>query len=308
MAGPGAEPDAPASSRRMLRHAIGWTLGLLLLIGAIIIVWRERATLEPALRALRDAPPMLVVALPILVISNIIFTALHLQCLLRRFGRVPTLEMQMLIAATALANYLPLRPGLVGRLVYHKNIHGIRLRDSTRTLIESAGLGLIAILLMLGLLLLAGTHEVLIGLALSAPLLLAMLIGWWCAPARLWVFAFSFKYADVLAWTGRYAIAFALVGQPIGLVPAATLAMIAMTASLVPLVSNGLGLRELIIGLLAPSVAMWGAGFALEGGSTLAIAADLVNRALEITAVTIAGLIGFIWLARQHRPQRERST
>lgn len=292
---------APTVRRWQWRRTVAYFIGLTLLAGAIFIVWRQRESLTPAFESLREAPLWLVAIAPLLVVVNLVLTSLHLQLLLSRFGRVPTIEMQMIIAATSLANYLPLRPGLVGRLVYHKQVHGIRLRDSARTQIESLIIGLLVITLMLPMMLLAEWLNTGVVIWLFAPLVLSALAAIPARPYRLWLGVFALKYADILAWSCRYLVAFELVGQPIGIIPAAALAMIAMLASTVPFVSNGLGLRELLIGLLAPMVTAWGAGFVLEGGSTLAITADLVNRALEVIAVLAAGLIGFAWLAQRHR-------
>lgn len=292
---------APAVIRWRWRRTVAYFIGLALLGGAIVIVWRQRESLSPAFDSLRDAPLWLIALIPLLVIANLVFTGLHLQLLLSRFGRVPTIEMQMIIAATSLANYLPLRPGLVGRLVYHKQVHGIRLRDAARTQIESLIVGLLVIAVMLPVMLLA---DWLNGGALAlllAPMVITALAAIPAGPYRVWLAVFALKYADILAWAGRYLIAFELVGQSIGIIPAVALATIAMLASTMPFVSNGLGLRELLIGFLTPIITAWGAGAVLEGGSTLAIAADLANRALEILTVLATGLIGFAWLAHRHR-------
>ena len=57
--------------------------------------------------------------------------------------------------------------------------------------------------------------------------------------------------------------------------------------------SNGLGLREWAVGLLAPFLA----GYSMEQG----IAAELVNRAAEVVIVLVAGLAGAGWVTRTWR-------
>jgi hypothetical protein len=62
---------------------------------------------------------------------------------------------------------------------------------------------------------------------------------------------------------------------------------------MVPLVSNGLGLREWAIGLLSPAIA--------SHDMELGLTADLVNRAAELIVVSVAGVPATLWLTRRAR-------
>lgn len=295
------EDDHPPNGlvRSRWRRPVALFLGLALLSAAVVVLLRERATVSAALDALRHAPGWLIALLPALVLANLVLTGLHVRCLLLRFGRVGHLEMQALIAATALANYLPLRPGLAGRLVYHRRVHGIRLRDSGRAVVESLVLGgCSAGWLLLSAVSVGVWPPMVWPMALLPIVLLPIMATMLPRSGWLW-WAGVWRYLDLLIWAARYATVFALVGQPIGFVPAAALAVVAVFATLVPLVSNGLGLREWAIGLMAPVVTLWGAGVVLEGGAPLAITADLVNRAVEIVVVLIAGGMGGLRLVRE---------
>ena len=66
-----------------------------------------------------------------------------------------------------------------------------------------------------------------------------------------------------------------------------------MIATMVPFVSNGIGLREWSIGLLAPLLA----DVTLERG----LAAELVQRAAEIAVILPSGFLGTWWLWRDAR-------
>jgi hypothetical protein len=73
-------------------------------------------------------------------------------------------------------------------------------------------------------------------------------------------------------------------------------ACISVIATLVPLVSNGLGLREWAVGLLAPALAFHHVD--------LGITADLVNRAAELLVVVVAGVPATLWLTHRARGTR----
>jgi hypothetical protein len=65
---------------------------------------------------------------------------------------------------------------------------------------------------------------------------------------------------------------------------------------LVPIVGNGLGLREWAVGLAAPLLTPYVLG--------LGLAADLVNRATELVVILVLGLGGMAWLTWHARKQR----
>jgi len=71
---------------------------------------------------------------------------------------------------------------------------------------------------------------------------------------------------------------------------------VSILISLIPLVSNGLGIREWVVGLLAPVLTT----LELSWGVT----AELINRAAELIVITIVGLLGTAWLLRHRRAIR----
>ena len=114
---------------------------------------------------------------------------------------------------------------------------------------------------------------------------------------RRWTLPALLRWADLLAWAVRYHAAFALIGAPVGWETAVGLACVSVIAMLVPFVSNGLGLREWAVGLLAPFLA----GYSMQEG----IAAELVNRAAEIVVILGLGLAGSVWVTRSWRRSRD---
>jgi hypothetical protein len=102
----------------------------------------------------------------------------------------------------------------------------------------------------------------------------------------------------VIVWAVRYHAAFTLIGSPIPPATALAFACISMIASMVPLSSNGLGLREWAIGAAAPMLT----AYQLELGLT----AELVNRAAELAMVTVVGLAGAGYLAWLRHRRLER--
>ena len=266
-------------------------VGLALLIAAIAFVARSNS-IGAASDALRAASLSTIALLMASVLASVGLTGTVFWILIRRFGTVPFGEMQALMASTTLANYLPLRPGLIGRVAYHKVQHGIRGRDTLRTVIEAMGLSAFALIVALPALALGNSCELPLGITLLVPALLG-LVGLAFASTHMLSAAWLLRYAETLLTALRYHLAFALVGTSITAETSVAIACVSMTATLVPFLSNGIGLREWAIGLLAPVLT----GYQVEQG----IAAELVNRAAEIAVVVPTGLIGAAVLWRRSR-------
>ena len=272
-----------------LRRWAGVLIGAALLGTALVVVARQHETLGPALEAIRRPAPACVVVLVGGVCANVVLTGLLYSVLISRYGRVGLLEMQALIAAATLLNFLPLRPGLFGRIAYHKASNAIPAVASLKivaqaVLLSLAVAGYLAIALVVadrfGLPL-----RVLVGLPVVLLATAALL-----RPVRLWAVAALIRYLEVIVWSLRYHAAFALVGSPIGAETALAFACLSLIAMLVPVVGNGLGVREWVIGVAATLLTP----YVLEQG----LGAELVNRAVELVVVLILGLAGMGWLVK----------
>ena len=280
-----------SESNRPLRRAAA-VIALLLLGGSVALVLSRRSQLADALQHLQSPSAAPVIVLVASIVAGMFLTGGLFSVLMRRFGRVGFLEMQALVAASALVNFLPLRPGFFGRVAYHKTVNQIAVRHSARVVIEAVVLSVIVAALVAG--------------AVFASVQFDLNL-WWCvlgivpvllAPAvskTLAVFAFAglIRYAEVLLWSARYWAAFALIGSPIDPGAALALACVSMMANLVPLAGNGLGVREWAIGLASPLLS--------ESTLELGITAELVNRAAEIVIIAALGSGAMIWLMRRRR-------
>lgn len=280
-------------------------LGLALLAGAVVMVARQHMTIRVALRNVADQPSLdraeLIALMLVSVLANIALTAMMFRLLMSRYfrngSRVGAMEMQALIASATLVNYLPLRPGVIGRVAYHKTVNGIAVRDSAKAIVQAATLSATVSGYLALVALACRNHPISPWLLASAPLpLLAAAVL--LLPRTLGVFALAaaVRLLDVLVTAVRYHAAFALIGSPIDWTGAMAFACISVMATMVPLVSNGLGLREWAIGLLAPAIA----SYQMELGLT----ADLLNRAAELVMAALAGLPATLWLARHVRAVR----
>lgn len=287
----------PDGQRSLSRPVIGFVLGALLLGAAAWVVIRQGKDLQNAIESARHASWWLVAAALVLPLLNWLLMSVSFWVLMKRHGPVALGEMTCLIGAAWLLNYLPLRPGLIGRVGYHKTVHGIPVAKSVTATVAAIACSGLAIVAMVGALVastMAGSGPVSVGAAAAAPLALALIAGGALRRTHRfgWVpLIVAFRYLDLLVWAARYAVAFAIIGRPISAAAAAAIACVCQIAMLVPFVGNGLGLREWAVGVTASSLPkdVLTASGALA--TTVGLAADLVNRAAEICGAIPVGLI-----------------
>lgn len=308
-------PGEPPARSRRLPTAVGFAVGAALLLAALWALRGQPAAIRHAWSSLRGADPALwalVLGLPLL---NCVLSAEAFLPLTRRFTppgvKIPRAEMLALVAAAWLLNFLPLRPGLVGRIAFHRTRHGVRVRDSARVLVEVIACAAAALaLLSLAVLArpLAGVTPLAALLILAPCLLLSTTFsrGAEGSPtARAFLAVFAVKLIDSFVWSLRYLLAFQLAGRPVGFDEAVALAIVAQAASLIPLAGNGLGLREWAVGLLTAALPAWyGAsdpGAHAADGLALGLSAEVVNRLAEIAVAIPAGLLGAFWVSRLAR-------
>lgn len=274
---------------RRLTHAAGVLIGVGLVAGAIFHLTRDPDALSRGLSALRSPSPLVLAGLAAGVLLNLVVTGLIFTILMRRFGRVGLIEMQGLIASATLINYLPLRPGLLGRAAYHRLVNQIPVRHTAFAVVAAMTLSIAAAAMMLTSIGLARWT----GLSAAVPLslfLLLVALGGASRTSRSACLAMVLRLIDVLVWSARYVLAFGLIGREIDFDTALALACVSTVASMVPLLSNGLGLREWAVGYVAPLMVV---GVA----SPEAMLADLVHRAIEVLVTMVFGAAGLVGLA-----------
>src|SRR4029079_8775600 len=97
------------------------------------------------------APPALIALALALPLVNWVLSSLGLWVQMRRHGPVGAVEVALLVGAAWVLNYLPLRPGMIGRIAYHKSVNGIEVVDSVRAVFVGMGCGACAVLTVLGI-------------------------------------------------------------------------------------------------------------------------------------------------------------
>ena len=199
--------DTPTSLPGPLRWA-GLVLGTVLLVSAIATVAVRHELIGEALDAVR-APALPQVGLLVgTVVANLLLTGLLFSLLISRYGKVGVVEMQALIASAALLNFLPLRPGLLGRITYHRAINQIPIAATLKTTLQALGLSVALAGYVALALLVAARLEVplwaAIGLALPLLAAAASVKRW-----RLIAAAAAIRYVEVLLLAVRYHAAFA---------------------------------------------------------------------------------------------------
>lgn len=295
----GESSDAPARSRA--RRIIGFAVSLTLLALAVAAVVYSSEDIAQALDHARHAPLWMIVLSVLLPPLNLLLIGSSLWFITIRYGRVGFAEMVSLVTSAWLLNFLPMKPGLMGRIAYHKRVNHIRVRDSAKALGESVAMSAIATGALLGvaLLLLGVTSTLVTVVAVAGPGVL-LLLGVPLARIRserlaLLAAAMLLRYLDILVWIARYALLFALLDAPLTLADAVLVTAASQIAQLIPFVGNGLGAREWGVGLV---------GAAQGTTTTIALTADLLNRASELVLAVPLGLIATAQIARRLSRQR----
>jgi hypothetical protein len=208
---------------------------------------------------------------------------------MRRHARIGFGEMNALVAASTLANYVPMQAGSIGRLAYHRTVHGVPVRATLVAILQAMAATAVATC--------AVGAAALLGTAANAP--------WW-APAlvtvlwlplaiehawRTFALVMVVRTLEVLAWAVHAWAAFRLSGWDIAPQTAIGAALVASAANLVPFIGNGLGIREWAVALAAPVLG----GYERDAG----LAAELTGRAVDVAVAVPLGLISFAWLVRR---------
>jgi hypothetical protein len=292
---------------RRLRRAIGYLFGAGLLIASIAVAVRGADW-----SALAGAEPGLIVLLVVLAGLNLLLSGLIFWLVTVPMGPVPPMgfvSMTALIAASTLLNYLPLRPGLIGRAAYLKRFHNLPYRASIMILLivigVSAAVYALALVVMLVPTLRAGwSLWMLIGLVGLATVghfimrrvpIVACGIGKACGVCGGWrIMAWLLvRWLDLMVTAARIGAAFAIMGWALDLHEMIILASCGMFITLLGLTPNGLGLREWLYGLIAA-----GGYFAgdVEAGLGLALSAAVIDRAAEVLIIAPTGAAALAWL------------
>lgn len=298
---------------RRRRRTIGFVVGLVLLAAAVYVVAHNLDSMKAAIAKVAGGswwilPTFLALPFFHLPLTGAIFWAATPPDAAGN-PRVCLREMTALISVGNLANYLPLRPGMVARLAYHRAVNNIPVVESAKILGTVVAAGLVAASLFLAASFAAawsagGSIPLLPVAVLALPVAIGLLGSIYlragssthAAPMARWWLVLTLRYIDLGVWAGRYALAFWAIGVPLSAGQAAIYAVAANGAMLIPIAGNGLGIREWVIGLAGPLLpaAILGASSVKEQG----MSADLLNRVAEIAMSIVAGSLAAAWITR----------
>ena len=267
---------------------IGLAFGVVLVVAAVATVVIQREKIGTAFAAIRHPHAVDVVVLFGTVLANIVLTGLMFSVLMSRHGRVGLVEMQALITAAALANYLPLRPGLFGRAAYHKAFNDIAVGATVKVTLVALAISVAIAAYLASALFIADRVSIPLWVGVCGAIPVLVTVAMVPASRRIGAAALI-RYLEVLLLAVRYQAAFALIGSPIDLTAALAIACVAVVVTLISLTGNGLGVREWAVGVTALTLTP----YMLE----LGLAADLVNRIAETLFVAVLGLGAFAWLS-----------
>jgi len=294
------KPPVDRHRRRQLR-IVGTVVGGVLIVAAVVLILMRGSELSTALAALSSPSPTALAALFGAVIASTLLSTVVLLVLIRRFGFVGFSEMLRLVCASTLGNFLPLQPGLVGRVAYHHMVNRIPVQRTVLSIMEATLVSACAVALLLASLWLVARGVPGLAPATSdahawwlptlAGLVALPLLPW--PQLRPFALALLARWIELLVWALRAWACFALVGQEISPRAALAFACVAMSANMVPFIGNGLGVREWAVGLLATPLA----GVTVEAG----LAAELVGRAAELIFFVPAGLASAQGIMRRLR-------
>jgi hypothetical protein len=316
------ESESNASSARNVSRIAGSVIGISLFALALFVVFRDRATLRDALDAIRSASPLLIITLLAMPVASWSLTSL-MYCVLTNRDRdvirrrhVPISEMHSVLGSAWLLNYLPARPGMVGRMMYHTLVNRIAFTSVLHASLAALACGVVASALLVGvaIVLVLLSPDAPTSLVIATCLLPVLVLGIAAfvvrrrERSRRVLLALLIRYIDVLTWLVRYMCIFAMLGRPVSLFEAAALTAASQAANMIPLVGNGMGVREWASALLAPALptALPQAASSAVAQSTattltqsLALSAELVHRAAELLVALPIGLVSLAIVSRR---------
>lgn len=309
-----------------------FAVGLLLIIAAIWVVATQGDSLRAAWHSIQNASPWLIAAVLLLPLSSMVITTTIFWLLTRRLGRVGWWEMSALIGSAWLLNMLPFKPGLIGRIAYHKAISGIPISKSIAVVVIAMAVGTIGIaltLLAVAISMPGDAHAGLRWLVAAGATLVAIIAT--LVAKRTFRGAFrqlihgrlgelglciALRVIDTLLWALRYLLAFELIGVPVDYRSCIIFAGVSQIAGQMPV---QLGLREWTVaiaaGIFGPSSAAAGnlaaptptiASAVSVQGVLPGLQADLLTRAAEIACAVPIGVMSYLWIARKLKSKAHR--
>ena len=266
--------QTPATRRWHRWRIAGSATGLLLFAVAIWLIATHRQEAASAWESLQRPDPLAILIVLGTILASIPLSAVVQQILLHRSSgvHVPLGEMSRLVSAAGLLNMLPLWPGALGRIGYHRVVHGIEPMRSGVAIVGSRLLAAGGGLIILCAAWVVGPR----GVDWAIAVWVAMLAG--LTLPGLWPSLRAASWAAVAVWVDlglsaiRYVAAFYLLGTSLDAVTSEALAGTSNLASSVPFVGGGPGLREWAVGWMTSRLEL------LPDALVLGVMADILVR------------------------------
>jgi hypothetical protein len=286
--------------------------GLALLGAAVFVVYTSRAELGSAWDSARSAPAWLIVAVLTLPLVNWAITSVLFWTLMRRFGRVGLWEMSALIGSAWLLNMLPMKPGFVGRVAYHKAISGVPVRTTLLVTLMALVSGSLGVLLaVLGQIATDPVLRETVPPGKLVPIAIAFFVAALVPVGILWarrgsaaigahvgdvLIAILLRVVDTHVWALRYWLAFTLLGSehPYGV--CVVVSGVSQVAGQMPV---QLGLREWSVGIATAVLGPGGGGGGGKAAAVPGLSADILGRVCEVVCALPVGLVSFVWIHRR---------
>lgn len=323
-----------------------WVIGLLLLASAVWAISKNLSLLYESWQHLRGAPIWAIAILLVMPVANLAVVSLGFSILTERYAKVGRFEMLALITSAWLLNMLPFRPGLIGRVAYHRVVNGLTIAQCVKVQLQTLVCAGVALALLLGVVV-TGVGLGLgnmwgfallalptLGSALAAGAL--RMIGalrdhsgarWGVlADAWRWPAVVCLRSVDMGLWVARYALLFGVLGTSLGGITGergggvtswSTSAAVACASEAAMLAPVQVGLREWVVGVAFARISAWsiaGHGESIGDAPVIdltrlapGLLADVVNRGLEIVVAIPMGVLATLWVQRRLRSRMSRS-
>lgn len=307
---PEASDDVNTPTKAPPRRGSRWisfAIALLLLAGAAVALARSEGDFIRAIDAMRDAPLWMWSALPASMLASLFLTSSVFWILTAKYGDVRLDEMCSLIGVAWVMNYLPMHPGMFGRIAYHKKYNAIRVRDTMKVTILANAQTLICIVLMpaiaYGSAILLGRSEAETFGLLQVPFVVFFGLGMILRAQgddswRFWS-CLGIRCVEVQLWASRYWLSFAVIGMELPFSASVMIAGAVIIASMVAITGNGMGVQEWAVALVAPILPAALVAQGIEQADGLIGA--FVSRAFEVAAALLAGAWGASYVGKMRK-------
>ncbi len=294
---------------KMMLQSLAFVIGIGLLYWVI-----HRAVSGNELSRLQDASAFQLCMLIVCTLVSVVANGAIFWILIRPAARIPMLDIQLVNCVVNLINYLPVRMGIVTRIVHHRKVDhlpyltmiawyaaiatvtfmvfgAVLVSTMLRPVVDWWWLAILCVVLLVGVLMLSivTSHRLFEKRLRGAESILnhrGYLIG-----------AVVFRLVDSFAYGGRLYFALTITGLSVSFRDWMYLTIISMMSGMLP--AGSFGFREAAIAYLGQHVT----SIESEDGALLdqLAAAAVFDRGSEVLVFVPLGILCLIWMLRKWR-------